>query len=74
MAVKWWAAGLLALFLGVALIMVFREAFRGPTFRAEDHASFAECVAAIPREWGQGSMERSGAETACAYVHAEVPR
>lgn len=71
---KWWVGGILALFLLVAIIMVFREAFRGPTFRAEDHASFADCVAAIPREWGQGSMERSGAETACMYVHREPAR
>ncbi|MGI9181543.1 MAG: hypothetical protein ACR2H9_13695 [Longimicrobiaceae bacterium] len=74
MAMKWWVGGILALCLLVAIIMVFREAFRGPTFRAEDHASFAECIAAIPREWGQGSMERSGAETACMYVHQELPR
>jgi hypothetical protein len=51
------------------LVAVMREALSGPTFRASDHASYAECVAAIPREWRPGSLEQSGAEAACRYEH-----
>ena len=51
----------------VAALMM--EAASGPTFRAEDHADHAACVAAIPAEWGPGSLDRTGAEDACRYVH-----
>lgn len=51
------------------LALLFHEAASGPTFRAEDHDSHAECIQNIPREWLPNSLERQGAETACAYVH-----
>jgi hypothetical protein len=62
-----------ALFLVVVVVglvaLLVREAASGPTFRAEDHDSFAECMANIPREWLPNSLERQGAETACMFVH-----
>lgn len=57
---------------GIVAIIVFAlvlEVSSGPTFRAEEHDSYRECVRAIPAEWGPGSFERSGAEDACRYVH-----
>ena len=65
-----------AVVLGLALLVViaalFMEAASGPTFRAEDHASYAECMRNIPAEWAPGSLQRSGAEDACMYVHGRV--
>jgi hypothetical protein len=49
------------------LALVMREALSGPTFRAADHATYEECILAIPSEWLLGSLERSGAEAACHY-------
>jgi hypothetical protein len=49
--------------------MLYLEAASGPTFRAEDHASFLECIQNIPPEWLPNSLERQGAETACMFVH-----
>jgi hypothetical protein len=59
----------------VVLIVValFREAASGPTFRAEDHASYEACIRNIPADWAPGSLERTGAEDACAYVHRRSP-
>jgi hypothetical protein len=62
------AVFLVAVVLGVVVLLV-REAASGPTFRAEDHDTFAECMANIPREWLPNSLERQGAETACMFVH-----
>jgi uncharacterized membrane protein len=53
----------------VLVAALFHEAASGPTFRAEDHASYAECMRNIPREWLPNSLERQGAETACMFVH-----
>lgn len=63
---------LLVLALAAAGIMaaLMREATENPTFRAADHASLQECLRNIPAEWLDGSLERTGAETACGYVHA----
>jgi hypothetical protein len=65
-----------ALVLGLALLVViaalFMEAASGPTFRAEDHDSYAECIRNIPAEWGPGSLQRAGAEDACMYVHGRA--
>jgi hypothetical protein len=58
-------AATVAIILG-ALIM---ETSRGPTFRAADHADMGECVRNIPREWRPGSLEYTGAESACYYIH-----
>jgi hypothetical protein len=55
--------------LGLIVLLV-REATRGPMFRAEDHASYADCIANIPPEWQRGSVEYMGAEAACGYIHA----
>jgi hypothetical protein len=53
---------------------LFFEAASGPTFRAEDHASYDECMRNIPREWLPNSLERQGAETACVFVHIRGQR
>jgi hypothetical protein len=62
-------AGFLVLIVALIMAALVREAARGPTFRAEDHANYQDCLRAIPAEWLQGSMDRSGAEDACFYVH-----
>jgi hypothetical protein len=49
--------------------LLFREATRGPTFRADDYGTLQECVANIPIEWARGSLEYTGAEAACQYAH-----
>jgi hypothetical protein len=55
-----------AAFIAVT-VLVMREALGGTTFRAGDYDTYDECIANIPREWLPGSLERSGAETACHY-------
>jgi hypothetical protein len=64
---------LTAIFLVVVVAglvaLLVREAASGPTFRAQDHDSYAECMANIPREWLPNSLERQSAETACMFVH-----
>lgn len=51
------------------IALLYREAASGPTFRAGDFDTYAECIRNIPREWLPNSLERQGAETACLYVH-----
>lgn len=58
--------GLIIVGITVALLI---ETNRGPTFRAEDYDTLQECLANIPAEWRQGSLQRDGAEDACRYVH-----
>jgi hypothetical protein len=70
----WITAAVLLVIVGVIVAALFRQAASGPTFRAEDHATYDACIAAIPAAWGTGSMERSGAEDACRYVHRPSPR
>lgn len=53
-----------AVVVGV-IVMLMREAGRGPVFRAADHATYEECIAAIPFE--RGSLEHDGSEAACGY-------
>lgn len=65
----WITVALIGLMLLVILAALFREALSGPTFRAEDHPDYPSCLQAIPPEWGPGSMDRTGAEQACFYVH-----
>lgn len=67
-------AVVLTAMVAVILLMLLRKAASGPTFRAADHASYEECLRNIPAEWGPGSLERSGAEDACLYVHRRGPR
>lgn len=62
-------AAVLAAIIVAIIVALLLEASSGPTFRAEDHASYEECLRNIPAEWGPGSMQRSGAEDACMYVH-----
>jgi hypothetical protein len=63
---------LLVLVLAVTGIVaaLVREAGRGPSFRAGDYDSLAECLRHIPADWLEGSIERTGAETACRHLHA----
>lgn len=61
----------LALFVAGLIAALFFEAARGPVFRAEDHANYADCVRAIPAEWRPGSIEYIGAESACRFLHAQ---
>ena len=70
----WITAALLAAVTVVIIVALMREATSGPVFRAEDHADYSGCMAAIPPEWQQGSLERSGAEDACRYVHLRSKR
>jgi hypothetical protein len=60
--------------LVVVLAVVMREAMSGPVFRAADYDSVQECIANIPREWLPGSLDHSGAESACHYVHQRRSR
>jgi hypothetical protein len=58
--------GAVVIFLVAAL---YHEAASGPTHRAEDYDTYAECLQGIPREWLPNSLERQSAETACLFVH-----
>lgn len=52
----------------VAALM--REASENPSFRAADYENLTECLRNIPEEWLDGSVERTGAETACRHLHS----
>ena len=65
----WITATVLVAIIVAIVAALMREATSGPVFRAEDHATYGECVAAIPAEWEPGSLPRTGAEDACRYVH-----
>ena len=69
----WITAAVLVVVTIVIVAALMREATSGPVFRAEDHADYQSCVAAIPGEWEPGSLPRSGAEDACRYEHARAP-
>lgn len=71
--VGWITGGVLGVVVLVILAALFREAAAGPSFRAQDHATYQECLRNIPPEWGAGSLQRSGAEDACHYVHRRAP-
>ena len=65
----WITAAVLAAIVAAIVVALVVETSRGPSFRAEDHDSYEECMRNIPGEWGPGSLQRSGAEDACRYVH-----
>lgn len=65
----WVTAAVLVVMVVAIVAALLVEAGSGPSFRPEDHGSYAECVREIPREWAPGSIQRSGAEDACRYVH-----
>ncbi len=67
---------LLVLALATIGIMaaLMREAAENPVFRAADYESLGECLQNIPAEWLDGSIERTGAETACRHIHAPTQR
>jgi hypothetical protein len=57
------------------IALLFREATRGPIFRAGDYDNLQECLSNIPTEWPRGSVEFMGAEAACQYIHHQpLPR
>lgn len=60
----------LVLVIGGIVAALIREAGRGPSFRAGDYTSLEECLRHIPADWLDGSIERTGAETACRHLHA----
>ena len=66
---SWITLGAVAAIVVVIVVALLRHAASGPTFRAEDYDTFPDCMAGIPAEWPAGSLERSGAENACRYVH-----
>jgi hypothetical protein len=66
---RWLTPLVLALALVVIVGFVAYYAFSGATFRADDYATYEECIRNIPREWGPGSLERTRAEAACVHLH-----
>lgn len=72
--IGWVTAAVLAIVIVVILWALVREAASGPTFRAEDYGSYQECIRGIPAEWGANSLQRSGAEDACHYIHRRPAR
>ena len=70
----WITVAVLVVVTIVIVAALMREATSGPVFRAEDHADYAACMAAIPAEWEPGSLARSGGEDACRYVHLPAMR
>jgi hypothetical protein len=64
---------LLVFMVAGIMVLLFREAAEGPTFRAGDFESYQACIDGIPAEWVRGSLEYIGAESSCHYLH-RVPR
>lgn len=60
----------LLLAIGGTMLALVRETSEGPSFRAADYTSLEECLRNIPAAWLDGSVERTGAETACRHIHA----
>lgn len=58
---------LLVLVIILVLVALFRFTAAGPSFRAADHATLAECIQSIPGEWLPNSLERERAERACQH-------
>lgn len=72
MAKKGSRTTLVTLVLTIVLIMaaLMHEAAENPSFRAADYDSLEECLQEIPAAWPSGSIERTGAETACRHTHS----
>ena len=66
---SWITIGVLVVITVVIIAALMSYTGARPTFRAEDYSSYRECIAGIPAEWEAGSLDRSGAEDACGYVH-----
>lgn len=62
-------AAALAIMVAAIIAALLMEAGSGPTFRPQDYESYDECMRNIPSEWAPNSLQRSGAEDACMYVH-----
>lgn len=60
-------AVLLVLVVVLIIVALIRATADAPIFRAADHATYRECMAAIPAAWSTNSLEREGAERACAH-------
>lgn len=60
-------AVLLVLVVVLIIVVLIRSAASAPSFRAADHPTYEQCLAAIPDAWARNSLEREGAERACAY-------
>lgn len=58
---------LLLLVIVLVLVALFRFTAAGPSFRAADYPTLAECMQTIPREWLPNSLERERAERACQH-------
>lgn len=58
---------LLLLVVVLVLVALFRFTASGPTFRAADYPTLAECMRSVPLEWAPGSLERERAERACQH-------
>lgn len=71
---RWITAGVLLIVAIAIVAALMMEATSNPTFRAEDYPDYRACLAGIPAEWGPGSLERTGAEDACRYVHLRPMR
>ena len=65
----WITLGVLAAITIVIVAALMSYTGARPTFRAADYDSYSSCMAGIPQEWEPGSLDRSGAEDACRYVH-----
>jgi hypothetical protein len=60
-------AALLLLVIVLIIVALLRFTASGPRFRAADYPTLPACMAAIPREWAEGSIERTRAERACEH-------
>lgn len=67
-------AALLLLVIVLVLVALFRFTAAGPRFRAADYPTLAECMRAIPQEWGPGSLERERSERACHHEEQQRRR
>lgn len=65
----WITVAVLAVIVVGIIAALLVEAGAGPTFRPDDYDSYQDCMRNIPGEWAPGSVQRSGAEDACGYVH-----
>lgn len=67
-------AALLFLVVAIVIVALVRFTASGPRFRAADYDTLTECMAAIPREWANGSIEHVRAERACQHEEEQRRR